>query len=187
MLSVPSAGSRYAGSRKPKGARGRVGLATRDFLHLIESAARKELPPALASGISARVRFSLLQLHFGDPTIHYEVWVQRRPWKKRPAGGIPPTSSRDDAIEIGLHFEGPDGARNRALLQHMVARGDEVMDTLGLRIEPEEWTTNWARLHETVALTSPLDSALAAALGQRLAAWVLACQPVLAAYGERPP
>ena len=165
MPAKPPPAGRYAGARKPKGKRQHSGLATREFLQLVESAARAALPAKLASSVSSRLRFSLLQLHFGDPTVHYEVWVQRR----------------QGAIEVGLHFEGPDGERNRALLDRLVAQGEQLMDALGLRIEPEVWTASWTRLHETMALHEPLDEALAGGLGARVSAWVRACQPLLAA------
>ncbi len=164
MPEPPPPSGRYAGTRKPKGRRQRSGLATREFLHKTESAARAALPAELASSVSSRLRFSLLQLHFGDPTVHYEVWVQRR----------------QGAIEVGLHFEGPDGERNRALLDRLVARGEQLMDALGLRIEPEVWTETWTRLHETMPLHEPLDEAFASGLGARVSAWVQACQPLLA-------
>ena len=158
----------YAGVRKARHNRQATGLSTREFLRRVESAALGALPPGLARGIASRVRFSLLQLHFGDPTVHYEVWVQRR---GQPAGqGI---------IEVGLHFEGRDGDRNRALLSGLVAHAGELMDALGPRIEPEEWTKSWTRLHETLPLREPLDVQLADALGKRVALWIETCEPLL--------
>ncbi|MBI4540159.1 MAG: hypothetical protein HY704_11695, partial [Gemmatimonadetes bacterium] len=68
----------YAGARKARRDRAQARLGTRDFLRRVESAALAALPPGLARGVTSRVRFSLLQLHFGDTTVHYEVWVQRR-------------------------------------------------------------------------------------------------------------
>lgn len=145
-----------------------MGLSTREFLRRVESAALAALPPGLAHEITSRVRFSLLQFHFGDTTVHYEVWVQRR---GQPAG--------QGVIEVGLHFEGRDGDRNRALLTGLVAHAGELMDALGPRIEPEEWTKSWTRLHETLPLDAPLDERLADALGRRVALWIETCEPFL--------
>mgnify|MGYP001576798978 FL=1 len=158
----------YAGVRKARRDPRHAGLGTRDFLRGVESAALAALPPGLARGITSRIRFSLLQFHFGDTTVHYEVWVQRR---GQPAGqGI---------IEVGLHFEGRDGERNRALLSGLVARAGELMDALGPRIEPEEWTKSWTRLHETLPLREPLDEQMADTLGRRVALWIETCEPLL--------
>lgn len=158
----------YAGIRKARRDRPHAGLGTREFLRGAESAALAALPPGLARGITSHVRFSLLQLHFGDTTVHYEVWVQRR---GQPAGqGI---------IEVGLHFEGRDGDRNRALLAGLVTHAGELMDALGPRIEPEEWTKSWTRIHETLPLDAPLDERLADALGGRVALWIETCEPLL--------
>ncbi|MDO8530706.1 MAG: hypothetical protein Q7T26_00845 [Dehalococcoidia bacterium] len=160
--------ARYAGVRKARRDRPHAGLGTRDFLRLVESAALAALPPGLARKADSRIRFSLLQLHFGDTTVHYEVWVQRR---GQPAG--------QGVIEVGLHFEGRDGERNRALLAGLVAHAGELMQALGPRIEPEEWTKSWTRLHETLPLDAPLDARLADALGRRVARWVDVCEPLL--------
>jgi len=163
---APYAGARKA--RRPSAEGRRAGLGTRDFLRRVESAALAAFPSTLAHGATSHVRFSLLQVHFGDPTVHYEVWVQRR---GQPAG--------HGVIEVSLHFEGRDGDRNRALLAGLVAHAGELMDALGPRIEPEEWTKSWTRLHETLPLDTPLDERLADAVGRRVARWVEVCKPLL--------
>ena len=163
---------RYAGVRRTKDPPRPAGLGMREFLRRVETAALVTLPPDLARAVTSRVRFSLLQLHFGDPTVHYEVWVQR------PRGGQMGSGA---GVEVGLHFEGRDGQRNRALLAFMVGRAAELVGALGPGIEPEEWTPAWTRLHERLPLEGPLDAALAEALGRRLARWATVCQPILAA------
>ena len=57
------------------------------------AAVRAELARRLGRRFSKaqfRVEPSLLQVHFGDPAVHYEAWIQRK----------------TRSIEIGLHFEG---------------------------------------------------------------------------------
>jgi len=116
-----------------------------------------------------RVEPSLLQLYFDTPTIHYEVWVQRKP----------------RSIEIGLHFEA-DRAENERWAQVLAARGPEVLAKLGPGAELEEWTRKWTRLHETHAVAGEewrpkrdLTPELAREVAERLVRYVEVLQPVL--------
>ena len=67
-----------------------VGLGTRAFLEEVRKRTLPELPPSLGKPRS-RVVFSSLQVHFGEPLLHYEVWPVRKTRR----------------IELGLHVEGP--------------------------------------------------------------------------------
>ena len=64
-------------------------MRIRDFLLQVYDALPSRLPEELREH-EWRVRWSLLQVYFDKPTVHYEVWVQRKARR----------------IEIGLHFEG---------------------------------------------------------------------------------
>jgi hypothetical protein len=110
----------------------------RDFLFAVQDAVTRRLPKRLRK-IESRVRPSLLQLYFADPTVHYEVWVQRKGW----------------CIEIGLHFEG-ERERNYRWAAALAPRALEIQAQLGPGIELEEWTAKWTRLHESHPL--PGDS-----------------------------
>jgi len=168
----------YKKNRKPNLA-SEGALGTKEFLASVEAAARAALPRSLAGQVHARIRFSLLQLYFRDPSVHYEVWIQRpsarmrRPNPARLQGKV-------GTIEMGLHFEGPDRERNVALLARLVSQADKIIEALGPRVEPEEWTRSWTRLHESLPLPARLEPAHAAELGSRVASWVAACQPLLA-------
>jgi hypothetical protein len=85
----------------------------RDFLHAVYYALSAELSKRHQKH-QWRIRFGYLQVYFGDPTIHYEAWVQRR----------------NQRIELGLHFEGERETNYRwaellappAALQQVLAR-----------------------------------------------------------------
>jgi hypothetical protein len=103
----------------------------------------------------------MLQLYFGDPRQHYELWLRLR----------------DGLVELGLHFEGEREdslARIAAVAEQMPL----VIDGLGPDVEVEEWTERWTRVHETKALHA-LDEAYAVELGRRLARYVEVLQPIV--------
>lgn len=113
-----------------------------------------------------RVRFSLLQVYFASASIHYEVWVQRKTGR----------------IEIGLHFEGePDD--NFRWAAALAPRAIEIQSKLGPAVELEEWTRSWTRLHETRAVGAKLTEELADEVGERLAQFIEALEPILAEEG----
>jgi hypothetical protein len=143
-----------------------VAVTNRRFLELALAAALARVGRPDAEG---RVRASLLNLHFGEPRQHYEIWL------RRPAG----------LVEIGLHFEG-NREDNLARLAAVVEAMPEVLSALGPGVEVEEWTESWTRVHETWPL-GQLDEATAAAAGERLAAYVQALEPIVAPYGAMAP
>ena len=109
-----------------------------------------------------RVRFSLLQVYFDTPAVHYEVWVQRKTGR----------------IEIGLHFEGgPE--ENYRWAAALAPRALEIQSELGPAIELEEWTRSWTRLHETRTLDGRLTEELATEVGERLAQFIEVLEPIL--------
>ena len=52
-------------------------LKVREFLEGVREEALQRLGPALGEPQS-RVRFATLQIHFGRPATHYEVWLVRK-------------------------------------------------------------------------------------------------------------
>lgn len=132
-----------------------VALKAREFLFHAEELAMKALPPGFPAP-ERKVLWTILQLHYGDPRIHFELQPQ-------PARGV---------VELGLHFEGPAEVNDRwAAL--VAARAGEVMAALGEGWELEEWTPSWRRLHRTWPfgeLTAELAEAVAAQLALALQA-----------------
>jgi len=139
-----------------------AGLRARDFLALVHDALARLLPEPLRDH-RWRVRFSLLQVYFEQPAVHYEVWVQRKTGR----------------IEVGLHFEGEQEANYRWAAA-LAGRALEIQAALGAGVELEEWTRSWTRLHETLPLAGDLTPELAEELAQRVAQYIETLEPILA-------
>jgi hypothetical protein len=134
----------------------------RDFLELVYDRLPQHLPQPLREH-SWRIRFSLLQVYFTKPQVHYEVWVQRKTGR----------------IEIGLHFEG-EREENERWAQALARRAIEIQAGLGPDVELEEWTASWTRLHETRPFQRDLSEPLAAEVAARLGQYISLLEPVLA-------
>ncbi len=119
------------------------------FLAALPDEVRRRLPPELA-GFTVRHRASLVQFHYGDPRVHFEVWLLGR------------------RIELGLHFEHPDPEVNRRWLAAFDAHYFDICARLGPSFEPELWTTTWTRLHETWPM-EPLTDELVERVAGRMA------------------
>lgn len=137
-------------------------MRIRDFLTQVYDRIPDELPQSLRDH-QWRVRWSLLQVYFGRPAIHYELWVQRK--KRR--------------IEIGLHFE-CDREESYRWADALAGRAMEIQAQLGPDVELEEWTEKWTRLHETLSLEGDLTEELAVKLARRFARYIEVLEPILA-------
>ena len=135
-------------------------MRVRDFLMLVQERLEILLPPELRS-FQARVRFTLLQVYFDHPSLHYEVWAQRKTGR----------------IEIGLHFEG-EAETNYRWAAVLAERMPEVLAALGPAMELEEWTPAWTRLHQTLPMEA-LDESEATEAAERLAALIQTMEPIL--------
>lgn len=124
---------------------------------------RRRLPPPLRD-FDARSFFTIVKLSYRHPRIHYEVWVR----------------GKERLVEVGLHFEA-DKSTNDALLAYFNARAFEVYAQLGPRVEIEQWTNSWSRVHEVVPYES-LDTELVDRLAVRLAKMMSVLQPMLDEY-----
>jgi hypothetical protein len=136
-------------------------MRVRDFMELLHDRTLALLPDELRERCEARVRFVWLQVHFHSPKVHFEVWLARK----------------IERIEIGLHFEGPRDFSYRwseLFADHM----PEVQAQLGPQWELEEWTSSWARLHETVPYDPPSE-VLADEIAHRFARLITVCQPIV--------
>ena len=147
-------------------------MRIRDFLMLVQERLGPLLPPEFHS-FQARVRFTLLQVYFDHPSLHYEVWPQKKTGR----------------IEIGLHFEG-EGEANYRWAAVLAERMPELQAALGPAMELEEWTPVWTRLHHTLPMGA-LDEAEADEAAQRLAALIQTMEPILEEcrplLGQAPP
>ncbi|MCA9831971.1 MAG: hypothetical protein R3B97_03130 [Dehalococcoidia bacterium] len=130
-------------------------LKAREFLFLCEDQALPLVPSTLRpSGRS--VMWTILQLHYGDPKIHYE---------------LQPMPSRNQ-VELGLHFEATID-RNDAWASLIAHHAAPLQAELGSSWELEIWTASWRRLHRVYhaeALTTTLAAEVAGDLARLISA-----------------
>lgn len=143
-------------------------MRPQEFLHAVRERAAARLPTEMRNW-HARVAYGSLQLHYGNPSIHYEVWLVRKTGR----------------VEIGLHFEA-ERETSRAWAVQLASHADELRAAIGPSVELEDWTASWSRLHETVPLDA-LDEPLCDDVALRLAEIVRATQPLLAEAGAHRP
>ena len=136
-------------------------MRTRDFLHILPDLVRQQLPPELNEFHVVGPTMSLVKLHFGDPRIHYEVWVQKR--------------MRE--IELGLHFEGDPGV-NSSYLELLSHHSDAIRSALGQGVETEQWVKSWTRVHEILPL-EPLTDDFLIELSFKLSRMMSILEPLL--------
>jgi hypothetical protein len=117
-------------------------MGHRQFLSVVLDRLERDASPGIMPWES-RLRFSMLQIHFGNPRVHYELWLQ----------------ARTGRAELGLHFE-DDAEVNAGWCARVAERVFELRDRVGPDLEPEDWTQSWQRLHFTVPLR-PLDDGFA--------------------------
>lgn len=119
------------------------------------------LPPWL-QGIKSRQPWGwLVQFHYGEPRLHYEVSKALR------VGGW----------ELGFHCEAKDKHLNRVLLNGFRRHLFEIKDVLGGSIEAEMWDRGWTKIYEVMP-EAELTTEYQAKLGQRLAEIITCLHPI---------
>jgi hypothetical protein len=111
--------------------------------------------------LQVRQRGSLIKLFAEEPSIHFELWVHRSRGR----------------VELGLHFETRDAARNRRLLDYV---SDDLMflkEALGQGLEPEPWDKGWTRLYLSYPLQR-LDPDEQARLAAAFARFIETLEPM---------
>jgi hypothetical protein len=130
-----------------------------DCLRRVAPIVRSRVPVALRGFRYDSIAF-MAKLWYGNKDLHYEIWSR----------------ARLGTIEIGLHFEA-DPLTNARLLAAFAAQSRAIRRALtDARIE--EWDRGWARVWEPLPHRKP-DEQLASELGQRIAAYVTALEPIL--------
>ena len=137
-------------------------LTIRDFLEDVREGTLARLSPRLGEPVAKRV-FSSLQIHFGEPRLHYEVWPVRKTGR----------------IEVGLHIEGPQDW-SREVAGRLAAQADDLRSALVDEFELEDWTASWCRLHTTVPLAR-LTESLAADVATSTVHLIEAAEPIVRA------
>lgn len=136
-------------------------LSRSAFIKGLPDVLRPLLPPAL-QGFHVRYPWSLLQIHYGEPSLHYEVGH----YSAQPGRNI-------SGWELGFHCESRDRHLNVLLLQGFRHHLFEIKETLGESMEAEMWDRGWTKIYE-VYPDEPLTEAYRAAVAGRLAG-IMAC------------
>lgn len=128
-------------------------LSNSKFLKTLPDVVLPSLPEALQN-IKVRQPYRwLVQFHYGEPWLHYEVSraLRRNGW------------------ELGFHCEARDKRLNRFLLDGFRRNLFEIKDILGEKIEAEMWDRGWTKIYEVYpeeALTSDYQRRVGARLGK---------------------
>lgn len=138
-------------------------LSRNKFLQSLPEAVIPHLPPPL-QGIKHRQPWGwLVQFHYGEPRLHYEI---------SPA-------FRRGGWELGFHCEATDKHLNRLLLNGFRRHLFEIKETLGESIEAEMWDRGWTKIYEVVP-EAELTTAYQAQIGRRLAEIIICLHPIYA-------
>ena len=136
-------------------------MKSREFLEILPEMVRQQLPPEFGDFQVISTMSTLMKIHYGVPTVHYEVWIQRR--KKQ--------------VEVGLHFEG-DRESNSTHLEMLRQRATDIRSALGDAVELEEWDKGWTRAHQTVPL-EPLNDDFLVEVSFTLSGMIRTLEPIL--------
>jgi hypothetical protein len=134
-------------------------MRTTEFLQQFVDGLRLALP-AQYQVFETRSMGSLVKVFYGDPAIHYELWLRHEGY-----------------VEVGLHFEA-DKETNDRWLRHFSDRALDVIGQLGPRVEVEQWTKSWGRVHETLPFSTTDERLLDTAI-KRMVAMITVLQPML--------
>lgn len=135
-------------------------LKAREFVFFCEDYVLTHFPPGLPAP-ERRVMWTILQFHFGDPDVHFEVQPQM-------GRGV---------VEMGLHFEGT-AIANEAWAHVIGERAEEILAGLGPDWELEAWTASWRRLHRPFRFDR-LSPALGRDVGDELLKGIAVLTPII--------
>jgi hypothetical protein len=141
-------------------------LPTAEFLRGLLEAARARLPAELQP-FQARQQPALVKVFYGDPAIHFEVWLHRARGR----------------VEVGLHFETRDAARNARMLEYVADELAFLKAALGEGLEAEPWDKGWTRVYQVLPL-EPLLPDFRARLAEHFALFIETLEPVRRAAVE---
>ena len=136
-------------------------LSNNKFLRTLPDVVRPLLPRPLQNPQVKQQWSWLLQFHYGEPRLHYEVSRvrQNRGW------------------ELGFHCEARDKHLNRLLLDGFRRHLFEIKANLGDSIEAEMWDKGWTKIYE-VYPQNEMTVAYHQAVGERLAQIITCIHPI---------
>ena len=149
-------------SRKGSGVSAMPGaMRVREFLSLLPDLVRQQLPAELADFQVRGPTVSLVKLHYGNPSIHYEAWIQRRKGE----------------LELGLHFEG-NPASDSTYLEFFRQHSKRIDAALGQGVGMEWWGVSWTRVHQAIPL-EPLTDDFLVEVSVKLSRMIQTLEPLL--------
>lgn len=136
-------------------------LSHTQFLRTLPDAVTPHLPPPLQDVQTRQPFRAIIQFHFGEPRLHYEV----------------SRAARRDGWELAFHCEARDKRLNRFLLNGFRRHLFEIKDLLGEGVEAEMWDRGWTKIYE-VYPAAELTAAYQSAVGHRLAVFIACLHPI---------
>jgi len=135
-------------------------LSRNKFLQNMPELLLLHLPPSL-QGLKSRQQWQwLIQFHYGEPSLHYEISpVRERGW------------------EIGFHCEAKDSRLNRFLLDGFRRHLFEIKDMLGRGVEAEMWDRGWTKIYEVVP-EQPITTEYQQLIAERLVRFIICLHPI---------
>lgn len=136
-------------------------LSYAKFLQTLPDTIIPNLPAAL-QGIQVHRPYRwLIQFHYGEKQLHYEVSHLRK----------------QAGWELGFHCEARDKRLNRFLLDGFRRNLFEIKDMLGTGVEAEMWDRGWTKIYE-VYPNEKLTPAYQAKVGLRMAEIITCLHPI---------
>lgn len=157
-------------------------MLVREFFDLVADALVGFLPPSLRAEMGLRRGGQNLKVWFGpQPREHYETQFVSGRVAKRPDAWV---------LEIGFHAEHPDVSANDDAVAKVVGAERTWRKALGDEPEPAPFLGRaapvWRRVSELWGDLPGLEPDLAVEAAERLAAYVLAFEPVRNAAAAKP-
>ena len=138
-----------------------MALSNQRFLKTLPDVLIPLLPEPL-QGIKVRQPWRwLIQFHYGEPYLHYEVSRLRN----------------QQGYELGFHCEARDKGLNRFLLMGFRRHLFEIKAELGESVEAEMWDRGWTKIYEVVP-EAELTPEYQAIVGARLAKFIICLHPI---------
>ena len=136
-------------------------LSHTQFLQTLPELVIAVLPESL-QGIKVHQPYRwLIQFHYGEQRLHYEV----------------SSAKRRTGWELGFHCEAGDRNLNRYLLMGFRRHLFEIKDVLGPTVEAEMWDKGWTKIYE-VYPAGELNKSYQAALANRMAEFIICLHPI---------
>lgn len=141
-------------------------MSQRAFLESMPDRVSPHLPLPLRQFQVRRPWSGIIQIHYGEPSLHYEVGrVRSRP------------GQTESAWELGFHCEARDKRLNRFLLDGFRRHLFEIKAELGPGMEAEMWDRGWTKIYE-VMVDVPLTTDAQSTIGERLGAIITVIHPI---------